>query len=131
MSQRGGGPALNRREDNSSVGSGHPVVPPNREELLRLVEVARIERDTLSASLHEKIDEINRLFRNRGRRTIVCYMKRQLRRRLERVREAHLQYNRRIADMNQPLGDAYIWIVEHDIRVRDTVQLVEQYLFLR
>ena len=93
--------------------------------------MARIERDTLSASLHEEIDEINRLLRNRGRRTIECYMKRKLRRRLERVREAHLQYNRRIADMNQPLGDAYIWIVEHDIRVRDTVQLVEQYLFLR
>lgn len=62
---------------------------------------------------------------SRGRRSILKYLKNQIHNRLEQVRDTHFMFNRRLLEANQPIIDAYYYILCIETRVREALNEVD------
>ena len=126
-----------RPDNNGSGGSRrsseetYETNPATPEERLPAVERTRIERNTLEAVLEQQCDELNEYVLNHGRRSIVNHLKVGLKRRMEQLRIAHLEYNKALHINHEPLDDPYIYIIGHEMRIRGCLDLVRDYLHSR
>ena len=126
-----------RPDDNGNGESHHSseetyeTAPGTPEERLQAVERTRIERDTLEAVLEDQCNELNEYVLNHGRRSIVNHLKCGVKRRMEQLRVAHLEYNKALHANHERLDDPYIYIIGNEIRVRGCLDLVKDYLHSR
>jgi hypothetical protein len=126
-----------RPNNNGDGGSRHSseetneTAPGTLEERLQAVERTQIERHTLEAVLEDQCKELNEYVLNHGCQSIVNQLKGGVKRRMEQLRVAHLEYNKALHNNHDPLDDPYIYIIGHEIRVRGCLTLVRVYLHSR
>ena len=80
------------------------------------------------AVLEQQCDELNEYVLNHGRRSIVNHLKGGLKRRMEELRNALLEYNKALHINHEPLDDPYVYIIGHEMRVRGCFDLVKNYM---
>ncbi|EFX65328.1 hypothetical protein DAPPUDRAFT_333272 [Daphnia pulex] len=102
-------------------------VPLTPEERLIAIERTRIERDTLAAVLEEQCDELANYVINRGSRSIVNHLNVGLGRRMDQLRQAHLDHNKALHDNNDPFDNPYAYIIGFEIRARDLQRLLQSW----
>jgi hypothetical protein len=123
-----------RPDDNGNGGIRHSLEETYEtalgtpEERLQAVERTRFERNTLEAVLEDQCNELNEYVLNHGRLSIVNHLKGGVKRRMEQLRVAHLEYNKALHNNHERLDDPYIYIVGNEIRVRGCLILVRDYL---
>ena len=100
----------------------------NDHFILNKTEELKVIRDSLSTVLEQQCNDLKKHIASRGRFSILASLRTQLARRLDNVRDAHLNYNRAHYEDNQPLVDAYSYIVRHEIACRDIFSLIDNYV---
>ncbi len=119
---------LGRSHHSSRESDRAPLTP---EEKLIAVERTRIERDTLAVVLEEQCDELANYVINRGRRSIVNHLNVGIVRRIEQLRQAHLDHNMALHANNDQFDNPYAYIIGFENRARDCSKLADDYLHLR
>nr|CAH0103284.1 unnamed protein product [Daphnia galeata] len=95
------------------------------------IAVSLLQASLPIAVLEQQCDELNEYVLNHGRRSIVNHLKGGLKRRMEELRIAHLEYNKALHINHEPLDDPYVYIIGHEMRVRGCFDLVKNYIHSR
>jgi hypothetical protein len=119
---------LGRSRHSSQESDPNPL---NSEEISNAIERTQIERDTLAVVLEEQCEKLTNRVLTRGRRSIVNHITVGLARRMEQLRQAHLDHNIALQANNETLCNTYTYIIGFELHVRDCSKIADDYLHFR